>query len=124
MPFAYGILQLSLVVGLQQLFKINILIGAWISTSYKLDSCDDFEHQWLQVISKYDMVMNKHVNGLYQIKHFWAPCYLRGYFFGGMTTTGRSESINAFIKRFVTAHISLVEFAKQVSNYPLKCLYF
>ncbi|KAH7849560.1 hypothetical protein Vadar_019618 [Vaccinium darrowii] len=81
---------------------------------YKLDSYDDFEHQWLQVISKYDMVMNKHVNGLHQIKHFWAPCYLRGYFFGGMTTTGRSESINAFIKRFVTAHISLVEFAKQI----------
>ncbi|KAH7860111.1 hypothetical protein Vadar_009474 [Vaccinium darrowii] len=51
---------------------------------------------------------------LEKIKHFWAPCYLRGYFFGGMTTTGRSESINAFIKRFVTAHISLVEFAKQI----------
>ena len=65
---------------------------------YKLDSCEEFEQQWLQVIAKYDMCMNKHVIGLYQIKHFWVPCYLGGYFFGGMTTTGRSESINAFIK--------------------------
>ncbi|KAI8543312.1 hypothetical protein RHMOL_Rhmol08G0206900 [Rhododendron molle] len=81
---------------------------------YKLDSCDDFERQWLQVIAKYDMAMNKHVNGLYRIKHFWAPCYLRGHFFGGMTTMGRSESINAFIKRFVTAHVSLIEFVKQI----------
>ncbi|XP_056693201.1 protein FAR1-RELATED SEQUENCE 11 [Spinacia oleracea] len=32
----------------------------------------------------------------------------------GMITTGRSESINAFIKRFVSSHISLTEFVKQV----------
>ena len=84
---------------------------------YKLDSCEEFEQQWLQVIAKYDMCMNKHVIGLYQIKHFWVPCYLRGYFFGGMTTTGRFESINAFIKRFVSSHISLIQFVKQVSHY-------
>ena len=83
---------------------------------YKLDSCEEFENQWPQVIAKYDMLVNKHVNGLYQIKHFWVPCYLREYFFGGMTTTGRSESINAFIKRFVSSHISLIQFVKQVSH--------
>jgi hypothetical protein len=54
---------------------------------YELDSCEEFEHQWFQVIAKYDMLMNKHVNELYQIKQFWVPCYLRGYFFSGMSTT-------------------------------------
>jgi hypothetical protein len=86
---------------------------------YKLDSCEEFEHQWPQVIVKYDILMNKHVNALYQIKHFWVPCYLRGHFFGGMATTGRSESINAFIKRFVSSHINLIQFIKQVSYYLL-----
>ena len=37
---------------------------------YKLDSCEEFEHQWSQVMAKYDMLTNKHVSGLYQIKYF------------------------------------------------------
>ena len=65
---------------------------------YKLDSCEEFEGQWTQVMEKYDMLTNKHLISLYQIKHFWVPCYIHGPFFCGMTTTGRSENINAFIK--------------------------
>ena len=84
---------------------------------YKLESCEEFDNQWLQVITKYDMFSNKHVIGLYQIKHFWVPCYLRGHCFGGMTTTGRSESINAFIKWFVSSHTNLIQLIKQVHHY-------
>ncbi|WJX78103.1 histidine decarboxylase [Trifolium repens] len=47
-------------------------------------------------------------------RNYWALAYLRDYFFGGMTTTGRSESINEFIKRFINSHTSLTDFAKQV----------
>ena len=68
-------------------------------------------------MEKYDMLTSKHVIGLYQIKHFWIPCYLHGHFFGGMTTTKRSESINVFIKRFVSSHINLILLIKQVSQY-------
>ena len=68
-------------------------------------------------MEKYDMLTNKHVIGLYQIKHFWVPCYLHGRFFGVMTTTGRSESINVFINRFVSSHINLILLIKQVSQY-------
>ena len=66
-------------------------------------------------MAKYDMLTNKLVSGLYQIKHFWVPYYL-GYFFGGMTTIERSESINAFIKGFVSSHINLTQFIEQVSH--------
>ena len=68
-------------------------------------------------MEKYDMLTNKHVIGLYQIKHFWVPCYLCGHFFDGMTTTRRLESINAFIKQFVSSHINLMQLIKQVSQY-------
>ena len=68
-------------------------------------------------MEKYDMLTNKYVIGLYQIKYFWVPCYLRGHFFGVMTTTGKSESINVFIKRFVSSHINLILLIKQVSQY-------
>ena len=80
----------------------------------KLNSPKEFEHNWPLTIEKYNLQNNKHVKGLYQIRHFWAPAYLRDYFFGGMTTTGRSESINAFIKRFISSLTSLMDFFKQV----------
>ena len=84
---------------------------------YKLDSCEEFEHQWSQVMAKYDMPTNKHVSGLYQMKHFLVPCYLLAIFLGGMTITGRSKSINAFIKQFVSSHINLTQFIEQVIIY-------
>ena len=68
-------------------------------------------------MTKYDMLFNKHVIGLYQIKHFWIPCYLGGHCFGGMTTTGRLESINAFIKLFVSSHTNFIQLIKRVNHY-------
>ena len=49
---------------------------------YELKSYEELDDQWLQVMTKYDMLSNKHAIGLYQIKHFWVPCYLRRHFFG------------------------------------------
>ena len=83
---------------------------------YKLEAIEDFENQWPLVISKYKLSDNKHIKGLYQIKEFWVPAYLRSYYFGGMKTTGRSEYINTFIKRFVSSNSTLKDLAKQVSN--------
>lgn len=83
---------------------------------YRLDTPEEFEYQWSRVVRKYNLHSNKHVAGLYEIKHFWVPAYLRDHFFGGMTTTGRSESINAFIKRFTSSHTNMEQFVRQVSN--------
>nr|GFB26122.1 protein FAR1-related sequence 11-like [Tanacetum cinerariifolium] len=47
---------------------------------YKLDMVEEFKHQWPLVIEKYNLVKNKHVVGLYKIKEFWVPAYLRGFF--------------------------------------------
>lgn len=82
---------------------------------YRLDTSEEFEKQWPGVIAKYKLEKNKHVLGLYDIKLSWVPAYLHGHFFAGMTTTGRSESFNAFIKRFTSSHICLSRFIKQVS---------
>jgi hypothetical protein len=81
---------------------------------YKLETREDFEHQLPQVVARYNFQSNIHVKGLYEIRNYWVLAYLRDYFFGGMTTTGRSKSINAFIKRFINTHTSLSDFVKQV----------
>ncbi|XP_071689185.1 protein FAR1-RELATED SEQUENCE 11-like [Rutidosis leptorrhynchoides] len=91
--------------------------SSWCSefyTLYKLDTVEEFEQHWPLVIEKYNLSNNKHVVGLYKIKSFWVPAYLREFFFGGMTTTGRSESINAFIKKFISSRTCLSDFIKQV----------
>ncbi|XP_065854922.1 protein FAR1-RELATED SEQUENCE 11-like [Euphorbia lathyris] len=81
---------------------------------YKVDNIEDFEYEWPLVISKFNLQENKHIMGLYEIRKFWAPCYLRGYFFGGMRTTRRSESINSFVKRFTSSRLCLTQLVKQV----------
>ncbi|XP_071688386.1 protein FAR1-RELATED SEQUENCE 11-like [Rutidosis leptorrhynchoides] len=87
---------------------------SYFYTLYKLDTVEEFEQQWPLVTTKYNLTNNKHVSGLYEIKTFWVPAYLREFFFGGMTTTGRSESINAFVKRFISSRTSLTQFIRQV----------
>ncbi|KAL4325710.1 hypothetical protein GQ457_11G022740 [Hibiscus cannabinus] len=81
---------------------------------YKMIVPEEFEYNWSLMVAKYKLEDNKHIQGLYNIRYFWAPTYLRNIFFGGMITTGRSESINAFIKKFVSSHTSLTDFVKQV----------
>ncbi|CAO2821301.1 unnamed protein product [Amaranthus hypochondriacus] len=81
--------------------------------SYRMTIPDEFEVKWSLMVEKYNLQTNKHVLGLYGVKHFWVPTYLRDYFFGGMITTVRSESINAFIKKFVSSHTCLKDFVKQ-----------
>ncbi|KAL2920931.1 Protein FAR1-RELATED SEQUENCE 11 [Bienertia sinuspersici] len=75
---------------------------------------EEFECKWDTMVHKYNLQENTHIHGLYNVKCFWASAYLRDNFFGGMITTGRSESINAFIKKFVSSNVSLTDFVKQV----------
>ncbi|XP_057532184.1 protein FAR1-RELATED SEQUENCE 11-like [Amaranthus tricolor] len=82
--------------------------------AYKTTIPEEFEHKWNTMIHKYNLEENKHIQGLQNVKGFWAPAYLRDHFFGGMITTGRSEMINAFIKKFVSSNFSLKDFVKQV----------
>ncbi|KAJ8438011.1 hypothetical protein Cgig2_029992 [Carnegiea gigantea] len=63
---------------------------------YKLDTREEYECQWSQVLGKYNST------------------YPHGYFFGGMTTTRRSKFLNGFTRRFVSSNITLRDIAKQV----------
>ncbi|KAK9723791.1 hypothetical protein RND81_05G025500 [Saponaria officinalis] len=81
---------------------------------YKLDNVEDFEREWPLLVSTFNLQENKHVRGLYEIKKSWVPAYLRDHFLDGMTTMGRCESINCFVKRFTTSRSCLTQLIKQV----------
>ncbi|KAJ8428417.1 hypothetical protein Cgig2_010400 [Carnegiea gigantea] len=82
---------------------------------YKLNSPKEFEYNWPLTVEKYDLQNNKHVKGQYQIDTSGHRLISMIIFFKGMTTTGKSKSINAFIKRFVSSHTSLMDFFKQMN---------
>ena len=50
------------------------------------------------MLTDFDLVDNEWLHSMYGIREMWVPTYLRDIFFGGMSTTSRSESINAFLK--------------------------
>ncbi|KAH9730149.1 protein FAR1-RELATED SEQUENCE [Citrus sinensis] len=65
---------------------------------------------------EYDLWDNDWLNGLYEERHRWVPCYLKGYFWAGMSTTQRSESMNTFFDGFVNSKTNMKQFVKQCEN--------
>ncbi|KAG6641364.1 hypothetical protein CIPAW_09G068500 [Carya illinoinensis] len=56
------------------------------------------------------------VGTLYEERHFWVPAYMKTIFWAGMSTTQRSESMNAFLDRYVHSGTTLKELVDQFDN--------
>ncbi|XP_057978245.1 protein FAR1-RELATED SEQUENCE 11 isoform X1 [Malania oleifera] len=82
---------------------------------YNLEAIEDFELGWRDMVNSFGLHNNRHVANLYALRSLWASPYLRSHFFAGMTTTGQSKSINAFIQRFLSAQTRLAHFIEQVA---------
>ncbi|XP_020245056.1 protein FAR1-RELATED SEQUENCE 5-like isoform X2 [Asparagus officinalis] len=50
---------------------------------------------------------------MYRKRTHWVPCYLKDTFFAGMTSSQRSESINAFFDTYVNSQTLLPDFVEQ-----------
>ncbi|QHO21513.1 Protein FAR-RED ELONGATED HYPOCOTYL [Arachis hypogaea] len=53
---------------------------------------------------------------LYEDHHIWIPIYLDHYFWAGMKSTQRSESMHLFFNKFIIRNSSLIQFFKQYDN--------
>ncbi|XP_035545971.1 protein FAR1-RELATED SEQUENCE 4-like [Juglans regia] len=94
----------------------NGLKTSILSSLYDSQACVEFEEKWGQLIQKYDLGDNAWLQGLYNERSFWVPTYLKGVFWAGMSTTQRSESMNAFFDGFVHSGMTLKEFVDQFDN--------
>lgn len=81
---------------------------------YNLESIEDFELGWRDMVNSFGLHTNRHIANLYGLRILWSLPFLRSHFFAGMTTTGQSKSINAFIQRFLSAQTRLAHFVEQV----------
>ncbi|KAF5183164.1 Far1-related sequence 11-like protein, partial [Thalictrum thalictroides] len=80
---------------------------------YNLNSVDEFEVGWSDMINAYGLHGNKHIISLYALRTYWALPFLRSHFFAGMTSASQAESINVFIQRILFSQSQLDRFVEQ-----------
>jgi MULE transposase domain len=89
--------------------KLGVVINRSLSVS-------EFEFRWKTLIEEYKLHDNKHLKVMYNSRSQWVPAYFRDYFFADMSTTQRSESMNALFKIWVNNHTSIYQFVKQIEK--------
>ncbi|CAA2969224.1 FAR1-RELATED SEQUENCE 5-like [Olea europaea subsp. europaea] len=80
---------------------------------YDSQFVEEFEEGWKLMIDTYDLHENYWLSGLYENRGRWVPCFLKTTFWAGMSTTQRSESVNAFFDGYVHSKTSLKQFVEQ-----------
>ncbi|XP_061341451.1 protein FAR1-RELATED SEQUENCE 5-like [Gastrolobium bilobum] len=80
---------------------------------YKSRNIDEFEGKWEVLRTKYVIKTDSWLANMHASRHHWAKAYLKDTFFAGMTTSGRSESINAFFDGYVNSNTMLNDFVIQ-----------
>ncbi|CAA0827173.1 Protein FAR1-RELATED SEQUENCE 5 [Striga hermonthica] len=71
---------------------------------------DEFDSGWLMMIDGYNLHDNEWLQRLYADRKRWVPAYVKSSFWVGMSTTQRSEGMNAFFKGFVNHKTTLKQF--------------
>ncbi|CAI9284600.1 unnamed protein product [Lactuca saligna] len=81
----------------------------WVNS----DTIEEFESKWEVIRIKYNLENNCWISQMYRQRIHWAKAFLKDIFLAGMTTSGRSESINSFFDGFVNSSTMLNEFVIQ-----------
>ena len=74
---------------------------------------EEFEERWGRFIEKYHLESHEWLLELYNERYYWVPAFVKDTFWAGMSTTQRSESINAFFDGYVHHQTTLKEFVEQ-----------
>ncbi|XP_022889102.1 protein FAR1-RELATED SEQUENCE 6-like [Olea europaea var. sylvestris] len=91
----------------------GLIFGAIHDLVYDSQSEHEFEEGWMAMIDTYSLQQNNWLSGLYENRGRWVPCFLKKTFWAGMSTTQRSESMNAFFDGYVHSKTSLKQFVEQ-----------
>ena len=102
---------------LQNLQSLRSLHGEEISIMYQKwywsSTHEKFEMRWKEIKDKCSLDERNWLTNLYNQRRHWASLYLKDTFAAGMTSTQRSEGINAYFDGYVNAQTELCEFVRQ-----------
>ncbi|KAF5458473.1 hypothetical protein F2P56_022499 [Juglans regia] len=87
--------------------------NALMKCVYDTHTIDEFEKSWDELIDTYHLHDNVWLKSLYTEREYWVPAFLKDCFWAGMSTTQRSESMNAFFNGYVYAKKNLKDFVDQ-----------
>ncbi|GAV71422.1 SWIM domain-containing protein [Cephalotus follicularis] len=74
------------------------------------------EIRWQALVEKYGIQVDSWLAKMWDLRFHWVPAFLKDTFVAGMTSSGRSESINSFFDGFVNSNTHLPEFIEQYSR--------
>ncbi|KAL4019776.1 hypothetical protein IC575_018535 [Cucumis melo] len=81
---------------------------------YSVESSEDFEIRWDQMVSMFGLVSDKHINLLFSFREYWVPSYIRGYLLAQMATSAYFKAVDTFLKGIFSAQMCLRSFFEQV----------
>lgn len=87
--------------------------GLLLSVVYDSQTPVEIEEAWHDMLEKYDLGNNHWLNDLYKERSCWVPCFVKTTFWVGMSTTQRSESMNAFFDGYVNSKTTLKQFVEK-----------
>ncbi|KAK6149640.1 hypothetical protein DH2020_017165 [Rehmannia glutinosa] len=88
-----------------------------------LETTDEFEFRWNQMVSHYGINSDKHIALLFSLRMCWALPYTRGYFLARMDSISYWKSVDAFLKGLIKTQTCLRGFLEQIglsSNYKVQ----
>ncbi|CAA6672088.1 unnamed protein product [Spirodela intermedia] len=86
------------------------------------ESCEAFDSCWESLLDKYHLRDNAYLQSLYDIRHHWAPAYLKDTFFAEVVGTTRPESVVRAADKYLTAKTQLRVAVRQLGQ-ALACRY-
>ncbi|KAK8948873.1 Protein FAR1-RELATED SEQUENCE 5 [Platanthera zijinensis] len=101
---------------IEHVFEIRDIHGDFKKDYYEWYNSKDAstsELRWKLFTQKYNITNISWLSKMWDRRQHWVPAYLKDHFVAGMTSSGRSESINAFFDGFVNSKTQLLEFITQ-----------
>lgn len=89
---------------------------------YNIENTEEFEYQWGQLISRYELLSDNHMALLFSLRLCWAVCYTRGCFLAQMASISYSKSVDAFLKGILNVQTCLRSFFEQVYVCVSSCI--
>lgn len=78
------------------------------------ENVEAFEHQWNLLVSRFELVTDKHMALLFSYRGFWSISYIRGSFLARTMAPEFSQSLHTFLKRILGGQTRLQAFFEQI----------
>ncbi|XP_059636320.1 protein FAR1-RELATED SEQUENCE 5-like isoform X2 [Cornus florida] len=77
------------------------------------ETIEEFESCWESMLERYNLGGSEWLQLMYNARQQWVPVYLRDTFFGEMSITQSSDSINSFFDGYINASTNIHVLVKQ-----------